>query len=151
MEKLHFSIEINATRKKVWNTMLDDDTYRIWTEVFMPGSYYVGDWATGSKILFLAPNKTGSISGLVSRIRENRKYEFISIEYLGLVENGKEDTSSPAIKDWAEAQENYTFEELNGTTRLSVDLDSEDKFKEMFQDIWPKALQKLKQLAEKSE
>jgi len=148
MERLNFSIEINAPRKKVWKTMLDDDSYRIWTEVFMPGSYYVGDWTTGSKILFLAPDKTGAIAGMVSRIRENRKYEFISIEHLGLVESGKEDTSSPAVKEWAGAQENYTFEERNGTTRLLVELDLEDKYKEMFQDTWPKALQKLKQLAE---
>ena len=116
----------------------------------MPGSYYVGDWTTGSKILFLAPNKTGSSSGMVSRIRENRKYEFISIEHMGIVEDGKEDISSEAVKDWAGAQENYTFEELDGTTHLLVELDSADKYKEIFQDIWPKALQKLKQLIEKS-
>jgi uncharacterized protein YndB with AHSA1/START domain len=150
MEKLHFTIEINAPRKKVWKTMLDDDSYRIWTEVFMPGGYYVGDWTTGSKILFLAPDKTGAIAGMVSRIRENRKYEFISIEHMGIVEDGKEDISSEAVKDWAGAQENYTFEELDGTTHLLVELDSADKYKEMFQDIWPKALQKLKQLIEKS-
>jgi hypothetical protein len=67
-----------------------------------------------------------------------------------MVEDGKEDTSSPAVKDWIGAQENYTFEERNGITHLSVELDSDDKYREMFQDIWPKALQKLKQLAEKS-
>ena len=35
-------------------TMLDDKTYRIWTEAFMAGSHYVGDWNQGSEILFLA-------------------------------------------------------------------------------------------------
>jgi hypothetical protein len=54
------SMNINAPKEKVWKTMLGEDTYRIWTEVFMPGSHYVGDWSKGSKILFLAPAETGT-------------------------------------------------------------------------------------------
>ena len=57
MQKLHFNIEINAPKEKVWNTMLDDKTYRIGTEPFMPGSYYKGNWDKGSKILFLGPGE----------------------------------------------------------------------------------------------
>ena len=30
MEKLHFSIIINASNKKVWETMLGNETYKIW-------------------------------------------------------------------------------------------------------------------------
>ncbi len=59
MEKQHFSIVIKAPKEKVWNTMLEDDTYRKWTEPFAPGSYYKGDWSKGSKILFLAPGEKG--------------------------------------------------------------------------------------------
>ena len=44
MEKLHFSISIKAPKEKVWDTMLNDVTYRQWTSVFNPpGSYYEGD------------------------------------------------------------------------------------------------------------
>jgi uncharacterized protein YndB with AHSA1/START domain len=149
MDKLHFSIVINAAKEKVWHTMLDEDTYRVWTEIFMPGSYYIGDWNKGSKILFVAPGKTGEISGMVSRIKENRKYKHISIEHMGLVENGKEDVTSEAVKSWAGAFENYTFRERNGKTEVIVDTDTDDKYKEMFQSTWPKALQKLKELAER--
>lgn len=59
MQKLNFKIEINAPKEKIWNTMLNDETYRIWTETFAPGSYYKGDWAQGSKILFLDRTKKG--------------------------------------------------------------------------------------------
>ena len=55
MEKLQFKIDINAQKEKVWNTMLDDKTYRIWTEEFTPGSHYVGNWNKGAKFLFLGP------------------------------------------------------------------------------------------------
>ncbi len=149
MDRLKFSIVIDAPKEKVWRTMLDEDTYRVWTEVFMPGSHYIGDWSKGSKILFLAPGEKGELSGMVSRIKENRPYEYISIEHLGVVQDGKEDTSIEAAKQWAGALENYTFKEKDGTTEVLVDLDSADEYKEMFQGIWPKALQKLKELAEK--
>lgn len=152
MHKLKFSIVINAPKAKVWNAMLDDATYRVWTEPFMPGSHFVGDWSKGSKILFLGPNKeTGKMSGMVSRIKENRPYEYISIEHLGMVNDGKEDTTSEAVKAWAGAFENYTFKERDGKTEVLVDLEGiVDEFKEMFQNMWPKALQKLKELAEKN-
>ena len=149
METLHFSITIGATKEKVWNTMLGEDSYREWTSAFIPGSHYVGDWNEGSKILFLGPGEAGEIGGMVSRIKENRPYEFISIEHLGFVQDGKEDTSSEEAKSWAGALENYTFKETDGSTEVLVDMDTTEAFKEMFLDGWTKALQKLKELAEK--
>ncbi|MEX0610023.1 MAG: SRPBCC domain-containing protein [Balneolaceae bacterium] len=149
MEKLHFSITINAPKEKVWDTMLGADTYRQWTEVFMPGSDYVGDWKEGSKILFTAPGEGDKVGGMVSRIKENRPFEYISIEHLGIIQDGEEDTSSEEVESWAGALENYTFKEENGATEVLIDMDSNEEHKEMFLDIWPKALQKLKELAEK--
>lgn len=149
MQKLKFSIEINAPKEKVWDTMLDDKTYRIWTEAFMPGSHYVGDWNKGSKILFLAPDEEGKLSGMVSRIKESRKYDFISIEHLGVVSDGKEDTTSDAVKPWAGSLENYTFRDNNGSTEILVEMDSNEEYAEMFEGMWPKALQKLKEISEK--
>ncbi|MCA9730871.1 MAG: SRPBCC domain-containing protein [Deferribacteres bacterium] len=150
MNKLNFSITISAPKAKVWSTMLDDATYRVWTEAFTTGSHYIGDWSKGSKILFLGPDPTtGKTGGMVSRIKENRLHEYISIEHLGMVNDGKEDTTSDAVKAWAGAHENYTFKNKNGHTEVLVDIDITDDFKEMFEGMWPKALQKLKELAEK--
>jgi uncharacterized protein YndB with AHSA1/START domain len=153
-ERLRFSIVINAPKEKVWDTMLNEDTYRLWTDAFMPGSYYVGDWSEGSKILFIGPDETGKMSGMVSRIKINRPFEHISIENIGIVENGKENTSRKEAKEYAGSLENYTFKEIDGKTEVLVELypvvDLEDEYKEMFQDMWLKALQKLKELAEKS-
>jgi uncharacterized protein YndB with AHSA1/START domain len=149
MHKLYFSIVINASKEKVWNTMLDRDTYRLWTDVFAPGSDYVGNWSKGSMMLF-GPEGTGAVSGMVSRIKENRPYEYISIEHIGMVQNGKEETSSEAMKGWAGALENYTFKEMGDRTEVLVDVDTaNEESEEMFQTTWPRALQKLKQLAEK--
>lgn len=149
MEKLHFSITIKAPKEKVWDTMLGDNTYRQWTDIFTPGSHYKGDWKEGSKILFLAPGKSGKMEGMVSRIKENKKYEFLSIEHLGMVVDGIENTASEEFKAWAGAAENYTFQEKNGETKVLVDTDTLEEYKKMFEDTWPRALQKLKSLAEK--
>jgi hypothetical protein len=61
------------------------------------GSYAVTDWNVGSKALFLSPQG----EGMVSRIVAHRPNEFLSIEHLGIVKNGVEDTKSEAVKAWA--------------------------------------------------
>lgn len=149
MSKLNFSILIDAPISKVWDIMLQDKTYRIWTEEFAAGSHYVGNWNQGSKILFLGPTEDGKLAGMVSRIKENKLHKYISIEHLGEVYDGVEDTTSDRVKIWAGALENYTFVNKNGKTELVVDLDINEEFKEMFEGTWPKALQKLKSLCEK--
>lgn len=150
MQQIHFSKFINAPREKVWGTMLNDETYRDWTSTFNPGSYYKGDWEKGSKILFLGPDPMGgSEGGMVSRIAENRKHEFISIEHLGLYKDGVEDTTSDEAKKWAPAFENYTFTEKDGGTELTVDIDVEPENADMFNGMWPASLERLKELCER--
>jgi uncharacterized protein YndB with AHSA1/START domain len=145
IQMLHFSIEIDALKEKVWHTMLDDKTYRTWTAAFMEGSYYKGDWKKGSKIQFLAP----SGDGMISKIAESTPFDFISIEHLGCISNGEEDFESEEAKATAGAHENYTFKEKDGITTLEIDVDTDEKYKSMFEEIWPKALSKLKELVEK--
>ncbi len=149
MVKLRFSTFIHASREKVWDVMLSDKTYREWTSVFMAGSYYKGGWEQGSKILFLAPGKDGKgEGGMVSRIVESRQPEFVSIEHLGMVEDGIEDIESDKIQDWAGAHENYTFTERDSGTELTVDLDTAESEQEYMRTAWEKALVRLKALAE---
>ena len=150
MQKIHFLIHINAPREKVWNIMLEDATYREWASSFSPGSYFKGSWEEGSKILFLGPNPdTTGEGGMVSRIKENCLHEFISIEHLGTVSNGIENTTSEDAKKWAESYENYTFVDKDGGTEVSVDMSTLDEYTSMFEEMWPKALQALKDLAER--
>ncbi|MEJ0053886.1 MAG: SRPBCC domain-containing protein [bacterium] len=150
MTTQQYSIRINAPKEKVWNTMLGQDTYREWTSAFNEGGRFEGSWDQGSKILFLGPDPlTGKEGGMVSRIRENRPYEFISIEHLGIMKDGVEDTTSEEAKKWAPAYENYTFTEKDGVTEVSVDIDIAEEFADMFKEAWPKGLAKLKEISEK--
>ena len=50
MDKLRYSIDIHVPKRRVWDVMLADETYRQWTSVFQEGSYYEGRWEKGSEI-----------------------------------------------------------------------------------------------------
>jgi hypothetical protein len=68
---------------------------------------------------------------------------------LGNILSGKEDTTSEAAKNWVPAYENYTLTPQGDSTKFEVDMENvDDTFYEMFKDVWPKALEKLKQVAE---
>lgn len=151
MSKVTFTVDIRAPKQKVWEIMLNDETYRQWTDAFHPGSYYEGSWDKGSTIRFLAEDG-GETGGMVSKIVENIPYEFLSIEHLGEVIDGQDDVSSENARQWAGAHENYTLTENNGVTTVMVDLESQHVAPEMtamLEGMWPPALQKLKEIAEK--
>lgn len=148
LEKLNYTITINASAEKTYNTMLNKETYEAWTAVFHPGSHYVGSWEKGAKILFLGPGENGELGGMVSRIKENIPNKFVSIEHLGMVENGKERTTGIDVEAWAGCHENYTFEESAGKTVVTATLEMSADYKDYFNETWPKALAKLKELCE---
>jgi hypothetical protein len=147
MQKLHFSIHINAAKEKVWDTMLSPETYSQWTKIFDPHSRYEGKWEQGSEIKFLGGEE--GEAGMYSMIRELRPYEFVSIEHVGMINKGVIDTTSEFVKSWTPAFENYTFVEKDGGTEVLVDIDVNDDHKDEFNDMWPKSLQIVKELAEK--
>jgi hypothetical protein len=149
MKKLHFETKINAPVKKVWDTMLEDKTYREWTKAFGTAGYFEGSWDKGSDIRFLGAEEDGTVSGMISKIAENRMYEFVSIKHIGMIMHGVEDTNSDEIKKMGDAYENYTFSEENSVTTVKVDIDVMDDWTDMFNEMWPKALEKLKEMIEK--
>jgi uncharacterized protein YndB with AHSA1/START domain len=147
---MDFSIEINATREKVWDVLFGKETYPQWTTAFSEGSKVETDWKKGSKALFTDESNRG----MVSRIAENVPNEFMSVEHLGMYDNGVEDYESEHVKTWAGAKENYTLTESDGKTTLDIFMEMDESEKnrkmiDMFAEMWPKALAKVKELAEK--
>src|SRR5687767_1998478 len=136
MEKINLSIIIDAPREKVWNVLWNDSTYREWTSAFSEGSHAISDFRKGSKVLFLGEGG----SGMVSRVADVRPPEFMSFEHLGEVKDGVEDTESEKVKIWAGSKENYTLREMKDKTEVLVEMDIDKEYKDMFQQLWPKAL-----------
>ena len=152
MKKLQFKVSINAPVTRVYDLMLginSKSSYEQWTSLFNPTSTYEGSWYKGSKILFLGVDEKGEKGGMVSKIAENIPNQFVSIQHYGLLKGDKEITEGPDVEKWANGFENYTFEENNGATTVTVDLDTTEDFLDYMNETYPKALYKLKELCEK--
>lgn len=147
MKNFAFKIEINATRERVWNILFGATTYPLWAAVFSEGSCAETDWKKGSRALFLDSNG----KGMLSRIEESTPYSFLSITHLGMYDNGVEDFDSEEVKKWAGAIEDYTLTEVGDQTLLTIDMSITADFEDYFQQTWPKALAKVKELAEQAE
>ena len=147
METQKFKITIDAPPEKVWEILWNDASYGAWTSFFSEGSRAETDWKTGSKVLFL----DGKNNGMVSVIAQNIPNELMSFIHLGTVKNGVEDLVSEKVSEWSGAKENYTLKKVNGKTELTVEMDEPPKeVKDYFMTTFPKALDKVKELAEKN-
>jgi uncharacterized protein YndB with AHSA1/START domain len=147
VKTLHYETVIDASPQKVWETMLDKETYVQWVDVSWPGSSYDGEWNQGSTIRFTGGDGGG---GTLAEITELEPYSKVVAEHVAvLLEDGSEDRESQMAKGWIGTTEAYAFTSENGSTRLDVELTTAPEWASMFEDGWPKALEALKQLAEK--
>jgi uncharacterized protein YndB with AHSA1/START domain len=146
MENLRFSVEVYAPAKRVWNVMLDLDTYREWTGAFHEGSTYEGGWDEGDEIRFIGPNEDGTVSGLFGTIIENRPDEFVSIRYLGDIEHDIENHEGLVVG----LHESYSFSEADGVTTLVVELEVPDEWADDMGAMWSEAIVTIKRLAEQA-
>ena len=145
MERKQFKILINAPKNKVWDILWDKQTYPAWTAVFMEGSRVETDrWEKGSKVRFLGPDE----EGMVSTVADNKPNEYMSFKHLGVVKKGVEDYDSEQSRQWSGSMENYSLKTVDGKTELTVDMDITENYLQYFSEVWPKALQKVKELAE---
>lgn len=152
MKKLQFKVSINAHVTNIYDFMLginSKSTYEKWTYLFNPTSTYEWTWDKWNKILFIWVDEKWEKWGMVSKIAENIPNKFVSIQHYGLLKGDKEITEWPEVEKWANWFENYTFEENNWLTTVTVDLDTTEDFVDYMNESYPKALDKLKELCEK--
>lgn len=146
MKKLEANISIAAPRQKVWDTMLNPETYKEWTGAAWPGSYYEGRWEEGESLRFIGPDGSGTLVTLL----EHRPYSFSRAEHIAILQKGGgEDRDSKEAKDWIGSTESYTFTDTPGGTELKTEMHIAPEFVSMFEDSWPKALAKLKEICER--
>ncbi|MGJ5641072.1 SRPBCC domain-containing protein [Formosa sp. S-31] len=152
MKKLQYKIAIKASAEQVYNVMLGIEnikTYEAWTAEFNPTSTYVGNWDKGTKIYFIGTDENGKKGGMVSEIADNVPFRFVSIRHYGILDGDTEITEGPQVEKWAGGLENYMFQEHDGVTTVTVETDITEDYQDYFDTTWPKALEKLKALAEK--
>ena len=139
------SIEIKAKKEKIWDVLILDKYNRKWYAAFMEGTYAETDWKKGSKALFLDKER----NGMIAIVEENKPYELLSLEYQGEVLKGKENYESESAKAIKGGREIYKLSEINGVTTLHISGDMTEELFDYMSASWDKALQKIKELAEK--
>lgn len=143
MKEIQFSIEVKASKQKVWDTMWQDETFRQWASIIDPGTYMVGELKEGNEIQFISAENGYGVTSLVEKLIPG---EFLLLRHhADTQEKGEQERD----KQWTGGKESYTLTEKDGTTNLTVAFDVPLELEEYFNVNYPKALEKLKELAEK--
>ena len=140
MHKMQFSIEIRSPKETVWKTLWEDKTFRDWASIIDEGMYMTGDLKEGNEVQFISPSGAG-VTSLVDKLTVN---EFVSFQHMMDTQDGGE-----REKEWTGATESYSLTENGGVTALTTLLDVPPGQDETFKVTLPKALERVKFLAEK--
>lgn len=142
MKKLKFSIEINASKEKVWSTLWDDVTFRDWAGIIDEGTYLEGEIKEGNQIQFISSINGYGVTSLIEKLKLN---EFILFRHSADTQKRGEEKRK---KEWTGGAESYSLSEKCGVTRLIIQTDVPQELEEIFNDRIPKSLKRIKTLAE---
>ncbi len=140
---MQFSIEIKASREKVWNTLWEDKTFCDWASIIDEGTYMIGEMKEGNKVQFISSVSGYGVTSLIQKLAPN---EFVSFMH---VADTKESGEQEREKEWTGGTESYSLAEKDGVTTLTVELNVPRGQEEMSKVRFPKALKRVKILAEK--
>ena len=143
MKELQFSIEINAPRERVWATLWDDATFRDWAGIIDEGTYMKGIMKEGNEIEFISSVNGYGVTSLIEKLNPT---EFVLFKHSA---DTKESGQQEREKEWTGGTESYSLTEKNGVTTLIVKTDIPQEQEETFNIRFPKALERIKTLAEK--
>lgn len=140
---MQFSVEINATREQVWDTLWQDETFRQWAGIIDPGTYMLGTLEQGNEVQFISSVNGYGVTSLVEKLIPG---EFLLLRHRAdTQENGKREREN----EWTGGEESYSLSEKNGVTTLTVEFDVPPELEQEFKVSYPKALEKVRVLAER--
>lgn len=139
---MKFTIDIKASREKVWSTLWEDKTFRDWANIIDEGTYMVGEMKEGAEVQFISSVNGYGVTSFIEKLTSN---EFVLFRHMA---DTKESGKREREREWSGGQENYALEENNGVTTLIVELDAPPEQVETFEERLPKALKRIKELAE---
>ena len=143
MKNIQFSIDIKASKEKVWKTLWEDATFRDWANLIDEGMYIKGYLKEGNEIQFISSVNGYGVTSLVETYRPN---EFVLFRHSAdTKENGNEEREN----EWTGGTESYALTEKDGMTTLTMKTDIPLEQEETFNTRIPMALERVKTLAEK--
>lgn len=143
MEEMQFTIKINTSAEQVWDTLWQDETFREWAGIIDPETYMIGELKEGNEVQFISAANGYGVTSLVDKLIPNK---FLLLKHQAdTQETGKQERE----KEWTGGEESYLLTEGDGTTTLTVAFGVPPELEEYFKDNYPKALERVRTLAEK--
>lgn len=142
MKQMQFTIEINATKEKVWDTLWQDKTFREWASIIDPGTYMVGELKEGNEVQYISAENGYGVTSLVEKLVVG---EFLLLKHQADTQDTGERERE---KQWTGGEETYKLSEKEGVTTLTVAFDVPEQMEEYFNEAYPKALERVKVMAE---
>ena len=103
----------------------------------------VGEIKEGNEVQFISSVSGYGVTSLIEKLVPN---EFASFRQMA---DTKDSGNQEREKEWTGGTESYSLVENNNTTTLSVNIDVPSGLEEIFEVRFPKALERIKFLAEK--
>lgn len=142
MKELQFSMEIKASKAAVWATLWEDASFRDWANLIDEGTYMAGVMKEGKEIQFISSVNGYGVTSLVETLIPN---EFVLLKHSAdTIGSGRGERD----KEWTGGAESYSLAEKNGVTTLTVTMDVPIELEETFNSLFPRALDRVKALAE---
>lgn len=142
MKKLEFSIDIAARKENVWNALWDDKSFRDWANNIDEGTYLKGEMQEGNTIEFINSINGYGVTSLITRLVPNELAEFKHNA------DTKDFGEAERDSEWTGGTERYELIENNGITTLKLESTVPPSQEEMTEERYPKALERIKVLAE---
>lgn len=121
----------------------DDKAFRDWGGIIDEGQYMVGEIHEGNEVQFISSVNGYGVTSLIERLIPN---EFVSFRQMADTQgSGKQKRE----KEWTGGTESYSLKENNNATTLQVSIDVPPGLEALFTDRFPRALKRVKELAEK--
>ena len=94
---------------------------------------------------FFGPDPdTGKVGGMLARVKENRPHECLSLEQHADLQDSAQKPIDPR------GFENYALADKDGGMVVPIELTNlSDDYAAMFDEMWPKSLEKLKEIAKR--
>lgn len=144
MKEMQFTTQINVSKEKVWDTLWQDETFREWAGLIDPGTYMVGELKQGNEVQFISAENGYGVTSLVAELTPNES--LLLKHQADTQDTGKQERA----QEWTGGEESYTLSDKDGVTTLTVTFGVPLEMEEYFQENYPKALDRVKTLAERS-
>jgi uncharacterized protein YndB with AHSA1/START domain len=141
MQVQQFSIQIKASKENVWNILWSDKTFRQWAGIIDEGTYIRGELKEGGQIEFISGNGYG-VTSFVEKLIPG---EFLILRHSS---DSQDESKREREKQWTGGKETYSLKEVDGVIMLTAEFDVPSELVDYFKDTYPKAFEKIKNIAE---